>query len=303
VVVDPAMGAASATTVPGAGLGVRIAGRYMAWLENFQPNGELLYGHRYDIAVFDRVAGVIAYRIPARATVGGVYSFDIQDDGTLAFSYAILNRAGDSQLMRVAWASVASPRLHKVPLRAAHSYTVALADNLIGFDRGEGQFIDFGEVGSSDFAGHEHLVARNSVGSIGERSFDFDGRRLAWWSYGCSAARINVAPRSARTGPRVRRGCPLTFRERPRAVGQRALVFRINCFGFSFCSVRRVTLATRHGRGTVVARGHGRLAHLTSTGKALLRSRKRVRVRMTAVITDLAGRKEHRHADVTLRRP
>jgi hypothetical protein len=306
VVVDPVAGAASATTIPGAGNGVRIAGRYLAWLENYLPAGDLLYGHRYDVAVFDRTTGAVVYRIHASDTHGGVHSFDIQDDGTLVLSYVAVPRGGDTAVMRVAWASVAAPFLHEVPLHDAGSYEVAIANDTVAFERGSGSGSrDFADIGTSDLSGHERLVARNGQGVVGHRSFDFDGRRLAWWSYGCSAALINVASPSpgARTVPRARRGCPLTFKARPHVERPRTVAFRVDCFGFESCSVKHVTLTLRNRRGVVIARGHGRRARLTSRGLALLVARHRLRVRMSAVITDVVGRKEPRSAQVTLRLP
>jgi hypothetical protein len=304
VVVDPVAGAASATTIPGAGNGVRIAGRYLAWLENYQPAGELLYGHRYDVAVSDRTTGAVVYRIHAGETHGGVHSFDIQDDGTLVLSYVTLPRGGDSAVMRAAWASVAAPVLHQVPLRDAGSYEVAIADGTVAFERGSGSGSrDFADIGTADLRGHERLVARSGQGAVGHRSFDFDGRRLAWWSYGCSTALINVALPGARTVPRARRGCPLTFKTRPHVKRPRTVAFRVDCFGFESCMVKHVALALRNSRGVVIARGHGRRAQLTARGLALLAARERLRLRMSAVIRDAVGRKERRSAQVTLRLP
>jgi hypothetical protein len=69
--------------IPGARpLGLRLAGRYVAWLEDCCGSSSIASG----IAVYDRVSRSIAYEIPKAAMPGELNSLDLQSDGTVAFS-------------------------------------------------------------------------------------------------------------------------------------------------------------------------------------------------------------------------
>jgi hypothetical protein len=300
VIVDPAA-AGDGTSVPGAGTGVRIAGRYLAWLENPQLIGQLGFGHRYDIVVYDRTAGAVAYRIPASSTFGGVHSFDIQSDGKLALSYVKLSKSGDESPMHVAWASPSEPRLHATKLPVAETYEVALEHDRIAFERGTAaDIIDLADIGVAPLSGRAHLVGRNGEFITGHPTFDFDGHRLTWWSYGCSSARIHVVAANAATVPTARHGCPLRFRRPPVVSSGHTVKFQVNCFGFVFCSVRSVRFTA--GR-RLVATGKGTKARLTAGGLARLRARGHLSVRVHAEFVDAVGRHERRTTHAVLRVP
>jgi hypothetical protein len=141
------------------------------------------------------------------------------------------------------------------------------------------------------------VVARNAEAS--GTDFDYDGRRLAWWSWGCRHPQINYLDAS-RTGPGLNRhGCKLRFREQPSVSGN-DLRMRINCTGFYGCSVERIVVTLLGDRHTVIARGAHSHARLTTDGRSILRRRGRVRVRIAATITDAAGRREHRATRLVL---
>jgi hypothetical protein len=78
------------------------------------------------------------------------------------------------------------------------------------------------------------------------------------------------------------------------------LRLRVDCTGFYGCSVKRIVVTLRRGRHTVIARGAHGHARLTGDGRTILRRRGRIAVRVTATITDAAGRREHRATQLVL---
>lgn len=282
-------------TVENAGFGLRLAGRYLAWLalaQSARPS--------YDVVVYDRVAGKQVYRIPARALKRGVQSLDLQGDGKLAVAFEVVPRGYDRAVARVAWASPAAPKLHVLRLPDSASYSVRIANNTIGFERGLSYFGEFSHanVGITTLAGRFRTIARNGVAAEKFYTFDYDGRRIAWLSYGCSTARIEYLDATAPSGPGLnRRGCRLTFVRPPSIVDGKALKVDVDCFGFWGCIVQRLT-ATRRTNKAVVARGRDNHAALTPLGRSLLRRDGRLDMRLTAIITDGAGRRERRSARV-----
>jgi hypothetical protein len=306
-VIDFAAQPPVAESYPGEGLGLRIAGRFMAWLENPQLGGRQAdFSHRYDMVVYDRQARSVVLRLPAAAMEGGVHSFDVQDDGKVALSFAPEPGAGDGR-MRVAWASPAEPALHVLTLPPMPSYEVRIANDSIGFEAGDttgdGTDIALARLGVSDLNGNERVLAANGEDELRSEGFDFDGKQLAWWSYGCSHALVHVVSSDSKPDLSARRhGCALRFSARPRVVdGARAVRLRVDCFGFVACSVPRIVLAGR-GRGRpVLGKGREGRVKLTRSARDKLRRRGRLDVRVTATITDVAGRREDRRARVVLR--
>jgi hypothetical protein len=285
--------------VPAAKLaGLRLAGRYMAWLDG--PPGDV--NNRADVVVHDRLSGTEAYRIP-QAAIGELHSLDLQADGKVAYSYAAPGGR------RVAWASPSEPRPHVLPLPARESYEVRIAGDRIAFvtgvQPGAGS-LTLGEVGVADLAGRARAVGNLAEGSLFTDDFDFDGERVAWWSFRCTDAVIRIASADGpdtSTGPRS--GCALRF-ERPPRLKSAWLRIYPDCFGFGLeaCEARDVRLTARAGGGRlVVARGRtGDRVDLTRAGRALLRGRPRVVVRVSAVLVDDAGRRERRAGRLVLRR-
>jgi hypothetical protein len=272
--------------------GLRIAGRHVAALEERTPdtpNG---------IAVYDRITARVVYRVPAARTPHGIHSFALQSDGKVAFTYAT-----DTEL-KVAWASPSEPVPHDVPLPRGPVYQLQLAGDRIAYQAGNPD--GPGEVGVSDLAGRRRTVAVDGEGGYLAEAFDFDGERIAWWSYGCTTARIHVALVAARrSAPRPRSGCRLRFTRRPPPVTSGTARLYVDCFGFTDrqCSARRVVLTARaDGRRVVVGRGErARQVRLTAVGRRLLGDRRAVRARARAVLTDAAGRREPRSGLLTLR--
>src|SRR5205807_1637080 len=123
------------------------------------------------------------------AVGGPLESLDLQADGKLAFSYQ--TRRGD----RVAWASPAEPYRHTLPLPPRDSYDVEIVGDRVAYEGGQQSnagVIALAKVGVSDLSGHTRTLGNLGEGSVFTQDFDFDGSRLAWWSYGCTTASIDV---------------------------------------------------------------------------------------------------------------
>jgi hypothetical protein len=277
--------------VPGAEVhGLRIAGRYVAWLEG----GTLQAYSEAGIAVYDRVAGVVAYRVPHEAMRGDVNDFDLQDDGKVVFSVGA--RKG-----QVAWASPAEPRPHGLGLPHRDSYEVRIAGDRIGFEAGVS-----GEVGISDLDGHWRRLGNLAEGSAATDDFDFDGERLAWWSFGCTRAFVHL---TTADGPpalsRARSGCRLRFTRKP-SIARGAARLHVDCFGFyaDRCYARHVRLvAVVGGARRRVLVGAGKSARrvvLTAAGRKLLRRHRVLHVRASATLRDGSGRRERRSGPLAL---
>ncbi len=178
-----------------------IAGRYVAWLEGHSINTE----SAADVVVYDREARSEVYRLPATAFPAEITDLDVQDDGTVAFSfYARPNdRVGG---MRVGWASPAEPTVHVLPLPRRLTYGVRIGVNRIVFFRYPKSLHTRGhEIGVTDLQGHSRLFSREAG-----FAFDYDGADLGYVKRLCyryTVVRISrtshphvQAPRSCRTG-------------------------------------------------------------------------------------------------------
>jgi hypothetical protein len=298
IVRDYAMAQPVDQQIPGAGLfGLRIAGRFVAWLDDASEQVGFV---RAGITVYDRTLGTVAYHLPVDSIPGPVHDLDLQADGKVAFSY----QAGGGDT-RIAWASANEPRLHRISLPRRYSYEVRIAGDRIAFEGGRSVFGGMwtrADVGVSDLAGHARKVGNLGEGDLFTDNFDFDGRRLTWWQYGCTTALIRVATVS---GPAAisppRQGCRLRFTRAPTVDSSGGVAFHVSCFGFpgETCDVHNVSLSRR---GRIVARGaNGARVKLTRYGRGLLRHGQ-IAVRATATLTDDSGRRERRSARLALRR-
>jgi hypothetical protein len=276
--------------------GLRIAGRWLAWIES--SSGWLSGGVPGDIVVYDRASRAVAYTVPA-AALGQLHALDLQEDGTVAFSFDPPGRAS-----QVGWASPEAPVVHRVEVGGTAD-EVHIAAGRIAFLRGRA--IDFdaspADVGVVDLNGTVKIVASGAYDLLASDQLDFDGQRVAWYELGCSDARIFVrAIGAAPLGARPRRGCPLKLRRRPVATRSGKFRLSLDCFGFAneICSGRDVRARRR---GVLVASGaRSSRVRLTSDGLHTLRARGRLPVRLETVVTDEAGRHERRRAIVVLKR-
>jgi hypothetical protein len=287
------------------GLGARIAGRFLAFLDGAQAEPTAPGAFPYGVSVYDRVSHQIVYHVPADSLGSGVRNLDVQDDGKVAIAYVDPLREGEQPHTRIGWASIDAPTLHPLPIKRAGSYNVRIAGNVIAFERGldsSGEFTP-ASVGLVALDGKARVVARNGEASVALSSFDYDGSRLAWWSYGCRKPKIEHLSASARSGPGLnRRGCKLRLRRPPAVIHGKRVRLHVDCFGFYDCSVSKLTITLPRRPRTLIATGRGSSARLTAFGRSLLRRRSRLEVRVQATITDAAGRREHRAARLTLHR-
>jgi hypothetical protein len=276
-----------------------MAGRYLAYLEGAGSGPTDAGAYREGVTVFDLATREVVYHIPVSAFGSGVRNIDVQEDGKVAVAIVSPIRVGEEPYTLIGWASPQQPRLHVLGVRRAGTYGVRIVGNTIAYARGidpSGAVIP-AVIGLVSLDGRERVVARNAEAS--GTDFDYDGHRLAWWSYGCRYPQINYLDAS-RSGPGLNRhGCRLRFREQPSLSGDDLRV-RINCTGFYGCSVKRIIVTLRGDRHTVIARGAYSHAHLTRDGRSILSRRGRITVRIAATITDAAGRHEYRATRLVL---
>ena len=285
----------------------RVAGRYLAWLEGPE---EASFASTSDIIVFDTSGQRALYRVPANAMSGPVRGLDVQEDGKVALVYLAQGARG-GVTSKVGWASPEDPRLHVLPLAPRSVYSIRLADDQIGFVRGESSFAN-GQIGVADLAGSSKLLASPVEGDTMVERFDFDGRRLTWVQPGCTNAIVRtmeVTDAPEVRGPRS--GCRLRFARPPRPVGHGRVLVALDCRGFhGGCATRRVLLRGRLRSGqriTTLGVGTERfnesrlLVTLRAAAREALRRRGYLRVRATARIIDATGLAERRSTTVVLR--
>jgi hypothetical protein len=295
IVRDLATGAEQ--QVPAAPQGLRLAGHFAAWVET-NPS--------YRIVVYDLDADATSFTITLAALHGErPDDLDLQEDGKLALAYRVIDLARETGFERVAWASPAEPRLHVVPVSGVGAYRLRITGDRIGFDRiprGSGPFVR-SEVGVSDLSGHTRLIGTGGGDDDSEGDhFDFDGRRVAWFSYGCRQAIVHVRPADATSTIRSSRHCALRFTRQPR-VRHRSVRLFVDCFGFAYgaCDADKVTLRDDRGRIVGSAKTFDKI-RLNGLGRRLLASKHgSLKVRVAATVSDIDGRTEHRRGRAVLR--
>lgn len=290
---------------PAGSSGLRIAGRYIAWIGCCSGAGP--------VSVYDWRAGKLVYTIAAPEAGGPWGDLDLGPDGTLVVAKP---PEKEHQIgARLAWAAPTSPHLHILPL-ARSTYFVTLVGGKIAFERGTEDSGDVprGEVGLTDLAGHLRIVARGAYAAAFERQFDFDGKRIAWYAYSCSGVRMHVQSiDSSQVITESLLRCPLVLKRKPQVTKDGVVSLRFSCYGYSgghfgyppACSARDVVLTAKDaGHSVVVARGR-KASHvpLTSAGKTLLKKRGSLSVRITATMGDPAGTRECRHGRATISSP
>ncbi|MDQ3936589.1 MAG: hypothetical protein M3340_18360, partial [Actinomycetota bacterium] len=266
--------------------GLRLAGRYVAWVDR-ELGG---------VTVYDRMTRGAAYHLDEQRT-GGVGGIDLADDGTVAI--------GSLQTLSVA--SPAEPSMRGLPVAGERTYHPTIAGGTVAFSRARDRSRPGpgGEVGTVRLDGGERLLARGPAFDVYEPTADFDGSRVAYFTYNCSDATIHVVDAdSAARSFGQRRGCPFALARAPRVKSSlRAVLLDIDCFGFDgeTCGAERIEL-TRDGRRMGSAR-FGTTVPLTAAARAALRRTGRLRVRATGIFRDRPGRRERRTSTLTLKRP
>jgi hypothetical protein len=175
--------------------GVRLAGRYVAWLEDDRSSPP----SRAELVVYDRQAGAEAYRVPAASPASALGSFSLQADGKVALSFDPDPNDTNARSV-VAWASPSRSSVHRLPLPRRYGYSLRLRNDELVFSRSsrDGNHEQLGVTGLS---GHARLILRRSSG----RGIDFDGRHIAYPIRDCRRWTVVRQPLSAKRHPSPRR--------------------------------------------------------------------------------------------------
>jgi hypothetical protein len=277
----------------------RVAGRHLAFLE--APVSRAV-----ELAVADAATERELFRLPVPSPVRG---FDLNGDGTVALTYEA--SMGRANVMRLAWASPAEPRLHVVPLpRSGHVAARLAGDRLVVVRARRHSFgpVPGGVLELRELDGRlVRTLARGVDSAYADEGFDVspDRGRVTFVTRSCAGAAIRSVSFSAaqptRFGAPAR--CPLRLRAPLRVAGDRedeTLAVRASCRGLvARCVVDRAlaTVGDRRGRRRIVARipGHsepgGRVAiPLTAYGRrVLLRRGRSPRVTVTVWLADIGG--------------
>lgn len=282
------------------GAGARIAGRYVAWLDG--GYGEQSPNNAADIVVYDRVDGTEVYRVPRAQIPGFVTSLDLQDDGKVAFTYAL--SAKHFFPRAVGWASAAEPRVHRLTAPANRLYDVRIGSDTIAYES-ESEFIASGRdtrIETSDLAGNARVVVTGADDYSSNEGFDFDGQRLLWRQLGCK--RWRLVTHDVADGPVAFKPlhCKLRVFRRP-VVKRGRVTLRLGCAPLARPCDFAVTLRTPKGRkvGSVEGRSPLRVP-LTRYALTRLARRGVLRAQVRAVISDNDSREQTRSATVLLRR-
>jgi hypothetical protein len=216
VSIDPDARAASS---------VHIAGRWVAWRRALDAGTEL--------AVYDRNAAAIAYKVPGPAN-----SFDVDEEGRLAVA-----RPDGS----VAWYSPADQTAHPVALDGVSR--VAARGGRIAYERAGDTGIRLGTIDLAPGSQPIELATLPPLPEPATPSWDFDGQKLAWLDPGCLYGSFQVESQLTGTSaPAPAHDCRVVFRSpvlRPGRTGRMSV--RLECP--EGCSGRVVMTAPRLFRG------------------------------------------------------
>lgn len=296
-----------ARSVGRGGYSVRIAGRYVAWLDT--PHEVSGCPGDFELVVYDRVADAEVYRVPNAEMAGRVNSLDVQEDGKAV----IVFEPGPCSPIEVAWISPQEPYLHRLPLERRDHYQVKMANDQIAFQRGDQVLADSvpdAEVGISDLAGNVRIVARHTDVFRGVDSFDFDGERLAWREFGCEERRV-VIRRADKPGeaPGGGTNCRARLLRRPVVSGRGVAELWFGCGAFSKPCGFQAELRRPGRNGAPVGRTPDSYppnpvrVKLRRAAWRLLKRRGSLRVKATVTLVDQAARQQTRRATIRLKAP
>jgi hypothetical protein len=201
VIRDLATGVESAG-IPTSGVGVALAGRYVAFLDPADDEA---------VQVYDLERGAAAYSAPNSSRV----AFDLQSDGKLA-----LADYGDSACDgNIAWYSVTDPRRHPVEPQCGALTPMAIEDDRILSSTGR-------RLRVTQIGGATRTVDL-PVDSEGPDTLDFDGERLVFGEKGCSPDTgsvwlVSLADRDTQVPDRPR--CRIAWGRGPLTVDRRGRV-------------------------------------------------------------------------------
>lgn len=281
------------------GFGVRIAGRFVAWLDGRYSR----FGDPYAaVVVYDRVADTEVYRLPA--DLGAIQSFDIEEDGKVAVAFDPRGEGDDV----VGWASPAEPWVHPLPLRPRALYDVRIVGDRIAFQTGNtvsAGWVREADVGVVDLGGNVSWLAGGTDAFLMDESFDYDGKRLLWRELSCEERRLVI--RDVDASGKARRPatrCPLRML-RPATVRRGVARFHFDCGAYKPpCGFRTELHIAGRGGGRAsktVESGNPVRARLTQRARRLLRKHSSLKVRATVRLTDADLRVQVRRRTIRLR--
>jgi hypothetical protein len=287
-----------ATHVPANSRGLRIAGPYVAWV-----NGTSI-GPAPSIDVYDWRKQKLVYEIPASKVSQVLADLDLRSDGTL-----VLTGKQKAGKRRLDWASRESPKVHAIPVARSETYFVRFVGKRVAFERGS-QFngdVPRATLGLTDLKGNTTILARGARSNWLERLFDFDGKRVAWYAYACSGARLHVQSVDARVLVRESLSrCPLRYTRKPKVKNGRKVHLFLKCYGYAAgeCSGHAVTLRLDREPHSIVGEGkNSDEVTLTDEGAQMLKKESKLRVRVRLTVKDPSGTRERRSGKAKLEIP
>jgi hypothetical protein len=255
--------------------GMRIAGRFVAWLEG----GDY---RRFTLVVFDRDARQEVLRVPTAALGPLLYDWDLRADGAVAYVVGDRVQLGSGRL-RIGWTSPSAPAGHAFGVAPSYGYAVRWAGDGVAFQR-------YGPRGTKQvgIAPQSGAPARLLADGVVD-GFDADATRVTFAHAECEHRMIEVRPIPALTFVAKRpTRCPLRLTRAPRvSADATTLRVSVDCRGFAFACAGTIRL-TLHRQGDaqlVLARGE--LFHATATlrlrtvARRLLRTSARISARLT----------------------
>jgi hypothetical protein len=261
--------------------GVRLAGPFVAWLE--QGTGATGF---FTLVVFDRATRTELLRTPTTTFGDTLSDWDLRDDGTVA--YAVGNApTSDDRRQRIGWTSPSAPTAHPLAVRPSFRYSVRLTPGGVAFRRvGPRSRLQLG-LAPLDGA-PARLLADGVYGA-----FDADATRLAFAYPGCQNETIETRSLTAPVfAAPVLSHCSLPLRRAPRqAPAARTVKISLACdtLPFSCEGPVQLTLPRPGRRALLLARatvtsGEATL-HLRAVARRLLREKGRLAARLTVSIS------------------
>jgi hypothetical protein len=263
--------------------GVRLAGPFVAWLE--QSTGATGY---FSLVVFDRATRSEVLRTPT-TTFGSTFAdWDLRDDGTVAYAVGNALTSSDRR-QRIGWTSPTAPTAHPLAVRPSFGYSVRVAAGGVAFRRvGPRSTL---QLGLAPLDGTPARLLADGV----HGGFDADATRLAFAYPGCQNETIEIRSLTARvfTAPTLSH-CSLHLRRPPReARAARTVKISLACdtLPFSCEGPVRLTLPRPGRRALPLARatvtsGEATL-HLRAFARRLLHERGGLDARLTVSIPPL----------------
>jgi hypothetical protein len=261
--------------------GVRLAGPFVAWLEDGTgANGA------FTLVVFDRATRTEVLRTPT-TTFGSTFAdWDLRDDGTVAYVVGNVLTSSDRR-QRIGWASPSAPTAHPLAVRPGFRYSVRVTPGGVAFRRVGPRFRL--QLGLAPLDGTPARLLADGV----HGAFDADATRLAFAYAGCQNETIEIRSLTAPvfTAPALSR-CWLHLRRAPRQVpAARTVTISLACDTLPFLCEGpvRLTLPRRGRRALLLARatvtsGEATL-HLRAFARRLLHERGGLAARLTVSIS------------------